>query len=129
MKGFEAANAEPWLEGGPDPRLAKDGEPCDTAEACRSNQCIPVDPNFPEAARRCIASCLVDACPDGLVCTPYGEAQLCMAAPPAAAPTTTAKSSSGCATSRSGPLPGNTTVFGLGLGLAALVLGRRRRDA
>jgi hypothetical protein len=43
LAAFAEAGAEPWLEGGPDPRKAKLGEACDGPDACRSALCIAVD--------------------------------------------------------------------------------------
>jgi hypothetical protein len=36
MAGFELAEAEPWIEGQPDPRLLKPGNACTDASECRS---------------------------------------------------------------------------------------------
>ena len=48
---YADAGQDPWLEGGPDPRLAKFGAPCSADADCRSNACLPSD-----------ATCTQDCC-------------------------------------------------------------------
>jgi hypothetical protein len=112
MKAFEAAGAEPWVEGGPDPRLAKFGEACDANEACRSNVCS-------SEKKVCTQTCVdKTGCPSGYDCISAREGKVCGIKPPD--PNT---SSSGCAMSAgSGP----STPLALGLGLLGAFLGRRR---
>ena len=46
--GLAQVDAEPWYEGGPDPRLAKAGTVCGDATECRSNICV-ADPSAKDA--------------------------------------------------------------------------------
>lgn len=55
MKAYELAGAEPWLEGGPDPRKAKAGESCAAGSDCRSDLCLAA-PNDPHS-RSCVEDC------------------------------------------------------------------------
>ncbi len=123
--GLAMVDAEPWYEGGPDPRLAKPGSPCSDGAECRSNICL-VDPAS-QTAYTCAADCSAADCPEGQTCNTEGEVQVCRApAPPANAATST--TTSGCATA-----PGDASSNGaLGIVLAALGLaaaGLRRRRA
>lgn len=121
MKGFELAEAEPWVEGGPDPRLLKPGSACTEGGECRSNLCA-ADPSQSNALT-CAQDCSADeaSCPDGQKCVASGDSKICRTPAPSS-PTTTV---SGCATA-----PGTSTNAPLGLALAALGLVaalRRRR--
>lgn len=122
MKAFAAANAEPWLEGGPDPRKAKAKAPCTSNDDCRSALCL-ADPDA-DGATTCAEDCSSgQACTtDGDVCTTEGDAQVCRAPKPAPVTTTT---TTGCSSApgRSGVGAGASIVFGL-LALASL---RRKR--
>ncbi|MBS2013099.1 MAG: trypsin-like serine protease [Deltaproteobacteria bacterium] len=120
MKGFELAEAEPWVEGGPDPRLLKPGSACTEGAECRSAQCL-ADPSK-GGATTCAADCSNDAnaCPEGEKCTSVGEARVCRAPAPAGTTTTTA----GCAASPNGNA---NAALGLGLVALGLVAFRRRR--
>jgi MYXO-CTERM domain-containing protein len=130
MKGFKAAGAEPWLEGGPDPRKAKAKAACNANDDCQSALCL-ADPDA-DGAMRCAEDCSKTACSvDGEVCTEEADAKVCRA--PAPEPTeedaplpTTTTTTKGCA---SAPSPaGSGVVSGaLVLGLAALAGSRRRR--
>jgi|GEM_PF-873379 len=133
VAGLAMVDAEPWYEGGPDPRLAKPGTVCGDAAECRSNICAPLDPASRTADQIvngvtgiCLADCSASECPDGQTCQTEGEAQVCRA-PVAATNNATTTTTSGCATA-----PGTASSSGaLGLLLAALGLvaaGRRRRD-
>lgn len=65
MKGFEAAAAEPWLEGQPNPLLGKSGASCTKNEECLSASCLPA-----EKKRVCAPpDCKTEACPSGYTCT------------------------------------------------------------
>jgi MYXO-CTERM domain-containing protein len=121
--GLALVDAEPWYEGGADPRLLKPGSACSDGAECRSNLCL-LDPSK-EGATTCAADCSTGTeCPEGQTCTTEGEAQICRAPapPPSASPQTT--TTTGCATG-----PGSTPSSGaVGLVLAALgLVGLRRR--
>lgn len=97
MQGFEAAGAEPWLEAGPDPRLAKPGTECTDAATCRSNSCLSVD-----TTKVCApVDCKVDACPKNYECkTATDGKNVCEVKP---TPTTTSgEASSSCSTGAAG---------------------------
>jgi hypothetical protein len=124
LHGYELAAAEPWVEGGPDPRKLKPGSACGTGDECRSNLCLP-DPaaaNQSTCAEDCSAT---DTCTiEGQVCTAEGDAKVCRepkTAPPAAAASGGLCSGAPSTPSRAGF--GASVVFGL-LALASL---RRRR--
>ncbi|MDB4938041.1 MAG: hypothetical protein JWP87_5013 [Labilithrix sp.] len=123
--GLALVNAEPWLEGGADPRLLKPGSACTDGTQCRSSLCL-LDPSAGEGATTCAADCSTGTeCPEGQTCTTEGEAQVCRAPAPPAANNATTSTTSGCATG-----PGSTPSTGaLGLLLTALglVALRRRR--
>lgn len=120
LQAFLEAKHEPWIEGGPDPRLAKTGEPCTTDADCRSNVCLTVD-----GASFCTADCSADAsvCPAGFDCQPQNGTQQCVPHkdPPPPPPTTTI--SAGCAIS-AGSFGSDALAIAAALGL---VLGVRRR--
>ena len=123
LKGFELAEAEPWLEGGPDPRKLKPKAACTSGDECRSALCLP----DPDAANEttCAEDCsATDTCSvEGEVCTAEGDSKVCRAPrkePPASAGS--GACSAGAPSPRSG-LGGATLVFGL-LALASL---RRKR--
>ncbi len=124
LQTFEAAGTEPWLEGGPDPRKAKLGEPCDGPDACRSGICIDAG-----GKNICTNPCdEATACPDGYVCSAVGGSKLCTPKPaevPVSATPTEPTVKGGCAVG--GP---SSPARGLATGLAAvalLALARRRR--
>lgn len=121
MTAFEAVGADPWLENGPDPRLAKAGTVCTDGAECRSNLCL-TDPKTKALA--CAQDCPTGECPTGLACVAEGEAQVCRApAPPATKTTTT----SGCAAAPSGA--GGNGAIGFVLALLGLVALRRKSSA
>jgi len=120
LQGFEAAGAEPWLEGGEDPRLAKAGVACSDGAECRSSLCL-ADPDQ-SGATTCAQSCASTACPEGHVCKVEGEAQVCrLAAAPSngAKTTTTTCSASPGAASSSGGGSASAALVLLALGLVA----------
>lgn len=124
MQGFELAEAEPWIEGGPDPRLLKPGSVCGDAAECRSNLCLP-DPEA-KGETTCAEDCSATECPEGLVCKTEGEAQVCRN--PNSATNGVNSEKSGCAAAPVGSSsPGGLLALGL-VGLAVLAGKRRRHD-
>jgi hypothetical protein len=131
VAGLAMVGAEPWYEGGPDPRLAKPDAACTAASDCRSNICV-ADPAQANALA-CAQDCSTDptACPDGQTCTTVDSAQICRT-PAAIAANNDANSPKTVTTSSCGAAPAgrggrDSRAFGLvlaALGLAAL---RRRR--
>jgi len=120
MQGYELAEAEPWLENGPDPRLLKPGSACSDGAECRSNICV-ADPSQSNATT-CAQDCTSASCPEGQTCQVISGAKVCRAPAPANKATST---TSGCASA-----PGSaSSPVGLGLALVALglVAARRRR--
>lgn len=120
MKGYELAEAEPWLENGADPRLLKPGSACSDGAECRSNICV-ADPSQANATT-CAEDCTNATCPEGQTCQVVSGAKVCRAPAPANKATTT---TSGCASAPGGA----SSSAGLGLALVALglVVLRRRR--
>ncbi|MBX3189527.1 MAG: S1 family peptidase [Labilithrix sp.] len=119
LEGYELAEAEPWVENGPDPRLLKPGNACADGAECRSSLCL-ADPSA-SGATTCAEDCSVNACPSGLTCVTEGAAQVCR--DPASLKK---EESGGCSSS-----PGRTTNGALGVALAVLglVAARRRRPS
>ena len=116
LEAFAESGHEPWLEGQPDPRLAKFSDPCESAEACRSGVCV---------AGACTQSCTANTdCPSGFECAANGNSTVCKA--PAAAAANSSSSSGGCVAGAAGPVgPVVPWLLAAGLGL----LSRRRRRA
>lgn len=119
LSAFAETGEEPWLEGGPDPRLGKFGAECAASDGCQSGLCI-------EAAgkKTCSQSCADSACPDGYACLDVDGTKVC-APPPAPAADASTESGGGCS------VPGSTNAASpIGLAALALALGalvRRRR--
>lgn len=125
MKGFEAAEAEPWLEGGPDPRLAKGGATCTDAAACRSNACLAVG-----ATKVCApVDCKTEACPTDYECkaTDAGK-NVCEPKPPAEGSSGSSSSCAATPTTTSQAI-GNRSVLASLFGLGLVTIGLRRRRA
>lgn len=77
LQGFELANAEPWVEGGPDPRKLKPGNACSDNSDCRSNLCL-TDPAATDGSTACAQSCSDDSeCSDGQKCVTEGDNTVC----------------------------------------------------
>ncbi len=136
VNGLASVGAEPWYEGGPDPRLAKTDASCTAGSECRSNLCV-ADPSQGNAMT-CAQDCSADptSCPDGQTCTTVDSAQICRTAAAIAATTSATANSPGTTTTTSGcsVSRGRDTgsfAFGLAtigvLGLASMR--RRRRSA
>jgi hypothetical protein len=129
MKGYAAANADPWLEGGPDPRKAKVDETCAQASDCRSNICL-ADPGKAGDAVTCAQDCAdgTTACPDGETCQAIGDQQVCRTpAPQNDASSTTTKSGCTSGGHSTGSTPGGG-VLALVLGVLGATLARRVRS-
>jgi MYXO-CTERM domain-containing protein len=121
LQAFTEAGHDPWFEGGPDPRLAKTGEPCTQDAECRSNMCITVD-----QVSFCTADCSADpsVCPTGYDCKAQNGGQQCVPhkdPPPAPAPTTIKV---GCAVS-AGSAGSDALMIVVALGAALGTLRRR----
>lgn len=115
LEGYAEAQAEPWSEGQPDPRLAVPGTSCGANSECRSNLCLP-DPDADDA-KTCAESCADTACSDGKECVTEDGNKVCRSP------------DKGCSTapsSRSGTANG---LFGIALGVLGVVTARRRRNA
>lgn len=122
MKGFELANAEPWVEGGPDPRLAKAGADCSDSSECRSNICI--DDLSQKGVATCVDDCSQTDCPEGMVCHAEGEVQVCRDPQALKNNAAAGSQSSGCSTSPASSSSGSLALALAALGVASL---RRRR--
>lgn len=67
---YARVGQEPWLEGQPNPQLAKPGEACVKDDECRSNLC--------DGARNaCADACSDGACAEGFACVDEGGRKLC----------------------------------------------------
>jgi MYXO-CTERM domain-containing protein len=123
LKGFELAEAEPWLEGGPDPRKAKPKTACTSGDECRSALCL-ADPDV-AGETTCAEDCsATETCSvEGETCTAEGDSKVCRTPKPPAPPA----SASACSTTS----PASSTRFGSGaalvFGLLALASLRRKR--
>lgn len=120
MAGFELAEAEPWIEGQPDPRLLTPGNACSDASECRSNLCLALD-DKDESVLTCAQACTEDSeCAEGTKCLASGDSTVCKAPP---APKT--KTESGFCSYA--PASTTTSASGVFFALAALVAATRRR--
>lgn len=122
LQAYEAAGAEPWFEGEPDPRKAKDGEACAEATDCRSNLCVA--DSAKDGATTCATDCSSTPCTGGLVCSTEGAAHVCRA--PAATSTTTT-TTSGCSAASTARTPGGAFLSALGVALGLATIRRRAR--
>lgn len=119
LAAYAEAGQDPWIEGEPDPRLAKDGEACTAAASCRSNACI---------SGKCTPSCAKAECAAGTTCQDSGGAKVCLAPPASTDPgATTTTTTTGC--SSAGALGGVDTslVGGIFAAIALVASGRRKR--
>jgi MYXO-CTERM domain-containing protein len=120
LSAYAEAGQDPWLEGQPDPRLAKLGETCDGDDKCRSAFCDLSGKDGGVCGQKCDDG---SACPDGTTCT----AGVCKAPQPKSSATSNNNGGGGggCSTGNQTPV-GSLALFALvGLGVAAV--GRRRR--
>jgi MYXO-CTERM domain-containing protein len=123
MKGFELAEADPWVEGGPDPRLLKPGSACEDSSECRSDLCMS-DPTQ-KGQTTCADDCSEADCPDGYVCHKEGDMQVCRDAEALKNSATVNSQASGCATAPGSSPSGALALVMAAFGFAAL---RRRRS-
>ncbi|HVH45545.1 MAG TPA: trypsin-like serine protease [Labilithrix sp.] len=134
LQGYALAEAEPWLEGGPDPRKSKAKAACTSGDECRSGLCL-ADPDA-ESAKTCAEDCSTNGtCSvEGEVCTEESGAMVCRTAPPPvlpeagaeAPPATVTKTTTSCSSSPSSSVPG-TIAGSIALGTLALACVRRKR--
>lgn len=120
LEAFQLAEAEPWIEGQPDPRKLKPGNACTEASECRSDLCL-ADPSQNDETT-CAQPCTADSeCEEGKKCVAEGDVSVCRT--PKADPP---KESGICSYAPASPSPSSGgVVFALAaLGLAAF---RRRR--
>lgn len=76
LEAFQLAEAEPWLEGQPDPRKLKPGNACTEASECRSDLCL-ADPSQNNETT-CAQACTADAeCEEGKKCVAEGDVSVC----------------------------------------------------
>lgn len=115
LSAYAEAGQDPWIEGQADPRLAKVGEVCETAEQCRSGAC-----DSGKCAQKCDDG---SACPDGTVCT----AGICKEPPKKASDGGGSSGGGGCA--QSGSTSASLGPLGALLALGVALFGRRRRRA
>lgn len=121
LSAFEVAESEPWVEGGADPRKARSGVACETADDCRSGICVEVD-----GARVCADPC---AAPDGTCGAGYGcraivDTQVCLPIPPASNADGPTEAGGGCST---GPRGHGASAWLPAMLLALVAAGRARR--
>jgi MYXO-CTERM domain-containing protein len=116
------AGQDPWVEGGPDPRLAPFGGTCAQGSDCQSNLCFAGGSGLTST---CTQDCSSTACPTGYTCATTGGQQVCVT-PGAAATGGGGKSSKGCAVSASPA--GATPLLGWAVFGLVLAAGARRRD-
>ncbi|HEY8078257.1 MAG TPA: S1 family peptidase [Labilithrix sp.] len=122
LSAYTAAGQDPWIEGGPDPRLAKTDDACSQATDCRSNICLG-DPGQSASAVTCAQDCSDGStCPDGETCQAVGGQQVCRTP----IPDDTSTSSKGCASAPSSPSSGILAFAVAALGIAFT---RRRRGS
>ena len=124
LKGYELAEAEPWVEGGPDPRKLKPKAACSSGDDCRSGLCL-ADPEA-DNANTCEEDCsATETCTvEGEICTAEGASMVCRAPKPP--PTAATGAAGGCSSS---PVPTGSAIGGgaLVFGLFALASLRRKR--
>lgn len=107
--GYAKAGQEPWLEGEPNPLLAKIGASCNADAECQSNAC--------DASQHvCTQECAQAACPSGFSCVEQGARKVC-------APSQEADDD-GCSTTAASRPSSSFALFTLAVVLACA---RRRR--
>jgi hypothetical protein len=120
LQAFAESGHDPWVENGPDPRKAKFGEACGSADDCRSAICTTWKSTPPYCGQDCGGD--PTSCPMGYVCADPGDnTRVCLPqtnGPKTGGGTTTTS----CAASGSAP----STLSGLTI-FALFALLRRRR--
>lgn len=135
VNALKLVEADPWYEGGPDPRLAKSGVTCTDASECRSAVCL-LDPSKTDGTQICATACTDGSeCATGETCSADNGTQVCRAPAPPAAPTSVTTTS--CSAGRAGRAGGagggasgegsNTGALGILLAALGLVALRRKR--
>ena len=118
LSAYAEAGQDPWLEGGPDPRLAKDGEACTESSVCRSNACLQ---------GKCTASCAKSPCTTaGTTCQDSAGVKVCLPAPAAVGAAADGNTTTTTECSAAGASFDGAWLLG-GVGVAALFASRRRR--
>jgi hypothetical protein len=120
MTAFAETGEDPWFEGGPDPRKAKQGVPCDSNDACRSNMCVAAS----DGKSICADSCVDAECPEGFTCQDGAGTKVCLPPPPAKTDEA-ATGTKGCSAASSSGRSGAELFFIAGA--VGIVLARRRR--
>ena len=128
LSGYEVAEAEPWLEGGLDPRKLKAKERCESNDDCRSALCLR-DPDAGDETKTCAEDCSATGmCSiEGEVCTSESDVNVCRAPAPARPSVDATAVASGCTAVAS---PTGAGIGGPPLALltiAAASLHRRRQ--
>lgn len=101
LAAFAESGYDPWEENGPDPRLAKFGEPCSSPDECRSALCT----TYKAVPPYCGQDCTDDpTCPMGYDCKDPGDNTRSCVPHEAPPPVTTGSTpKAGCAASGSSP--------------------------
>ncbi len=119
LEAFQLAEAEPWLEGQPDPRKLKPGNACTEASECRSDLCL-ADPSQNNETT-CAQACTADSeCADGQKCVAEGDVSVCRV--PKVDPP---KESGVCSYAPASPGSSSGVLFALAA--VGLAVARRRR--
>jgi MYXO-CTERM domain-containing protein len=122
LGAYELAEAEPWIEGQPDPRLLKPGSACTDGAECRSNLCL-ADPSK-KGETTCAEDCSAAECADpSMKCVTEGEAHVCRAPKKDG---NNADGGGGCAVSSTSGAPGGAG-FAIAIATFGLLALRRRR--
>jgi MYXO-CTERM domain-containing protein len=111
LEAFNLAEAEPWIEGGPDPRKLKPGSLCSDPGECRSNICLGG-----ACADDCSAPSAV--CATGTECVSESGYRVCR----------TPKEESGFLGCSTAPSSGGGSGLLVGVAALVLALGRRKRS-
>jgi hypothetical protein len=120
LKAFDAAGADPWLEGLGDPSLTKTGAACSQDNECQGGRCIQSG-----SGKVCSQACSSSAtCPSGFTCDEGGAPRLCVKQ---GSGSSGGEGGGGCAAA--GPRPAGPGALAAGFVLAALLGARRRRAA
>jgi MYXO-CTERM domain-containing protein len=110
LDAYRRAGQEPWLEGAPNPTLAKLGAACNADPDCQTGLCDV-------QAGACSQDCSASGCPDGFACEDRAGRRLCAKAPAAV-------TSSGCNVTPHGGGAAWLVLFGA----LALLRKKRRRS-